>query len=339
MKITVVGFGIAGALSAYSLWRAGFRVRVVVSTTAHTSSNVAGGLITPITGQRCTPTWRITELLPLAQTTYSQFAGDGKGLWQTITQRRIFRNAREREFFCERLANNEYSGIELHHNPNTQADGIGTPFGSMDMYSCVMVNMPATIAHIRDTLQAEGVEFVHTTCEANDVLNPPIGEHYLWCIGNAVGNALWNWIPLLPSKGETLIAEIAGWNVNYVLNSGVWIAPLGSMRYRVGSTHTWDDLTTTPTQAAREYLQQHAQELLGRSIKIIDHQAGIRPATQHRLPFVGVHPDKPQHCIFTGLGAKGALYAPFVVQCLKDYYTNGKPLPKEFGLPDTQNKQ
>ena len=330
MDITIVGFGIAGALSAYQLHKAGFNVRIIVSTTEPRSTNVAGGMITPITGQRCTPSWRIQELLPLAIQTYSEFSEDGKGLWRTILQRRILQNETVANYFHERLRNGEYDGISVTHNNTTEIDGILSPYGFYDMQQCVIVNMLGVVQYLREYLLSQGVEFIDSTVKVNNELLFNTYEQYLWCIGNSTSNELWNWLPLLPSKGETLTVRIENWNADYVVNAGIWIAPLGSGLYKIGSTNVWDDFTLETTQQAREHLLSAATKLLGCTIHVVSQNAGIRPATQHRLPFVGPHPKYPQHCIFTGLGAKGASFAPFVAQCLVDYYTNGKPLHKEF---------
>src|ERR1700754_85545 len=62
----IVGQGLAGTALAWHLrWRR-FRVLVLDRRDAVTSSRVAAGLLTPITGKRLALTWRFADLWPEA---------------------------------------------------------------------------------------------------------------------------------------------------------------------------------------------------------------------------------------------------------------------------------
>ena len=58
MHVHIVGFGIAGALLARELLARGVRVTANDVADPESSSLVAAGMITPITGKRLKPTWR-----------------------------------------------------------------------------------------------------------------------------------------------------------------------------------------------------------------------------------------------------------------------------------------
>ena len=66
----IVGQGLAGTALAWTLLRRGYRVLVVDRCDEITSSKIAAGLITPITGMRLVVSWRLDEFLPFATEFY-----------------------------------------------------------------------------------------------------------------------------------------------------------------------------------------------------------------------------------------------------------------------------
>ena len=63
-----------------------------------------------------------------------------------------------------------------------------------------------------------------------------------------------------------------------------------------------------------------------KSEKIIRQQAGIRPTTLDKQPFIGSHPQYPELVFFNGFGAKGSLQIPWYCQCLADHLLFRKPV-------------
>ena len=59
----IVGQGLAGSLLAWELLARGKRVFVVDRDEPDTSSKVAAGIVTPITGQRVAPSWRVDDIM------------------------------------------------------------------------------------------------------------------------------------------------------------------------------------------------------------------------------------------------------------------------------------
>jgi glycine/D-amino acid oxidase-like deaminating enzyme len=62
--------------------------------------------------------------------------------------------------------------------------------------------------------------------------------------------------------------------------------------------------------------------------RINNQQAGIRPATLDKQPFIGNHPMHPELVIFNGFGAKGSLQIPWYSKCLADNLLNNSPIPQ-----------
>jgi glycine oxidase len=69
-KYIIVGAGLAGCLLAWRLEQAGQHVRLIDSTQLPNASEVAAGVINPVTGRWMTKTWNFEALIPHATATY-----------------------------------------------------------------------------------------------------------------------------------------------------------------------------------------------------------------------------------------------------------------------------
>jgi glycine/D-amino acid oxidase-like deaminating enzyme len=66
----IVGQGIAGSLLSHFLLEAEKKIVVIDDSNRSSSSNVAAGIIHPITGRRLVKTWLYDEAFPVAVSTY-----------------------------------------------------------------------------------------------------------------------------------------------------------------------------------------------------------------------------------------------------------------------------
>ena len=98
----IVGHGIAGAVLAHTLMERGQRVRVIDAGEPVTSSKIAAGIVTPITGQRLARSWRVDTFWPAAE----RFFGDA---WRRIPHVRLLQNDDERRRWAEKKSDPEFS--------------------------------------------------------------------------------------------------------------------------------------------------------------------------------------------------------------------------------------
>ena len=118
-------------------------------------------------------------------------------------------------------------------------------------------------------------------------------------------------IPFNAAKGEILTVRIPGLAEDRVVHRGVWLAPVGSDVFRVGSTYTWEPLDALPTPEGREEIETKLRAFLKVPYEVLDHRAAVRPVIDAGYPVLGRHPERPQLAYFNGLGSKGSLLAPF----------------------------
>ena len=65
------------------------------------------------------------------------------------------------------------------------------------------------------------------------------------------------------------------------------------------------------------------KEWLKLPYKMLEHRAGLRPATLERRPFCGLHPLYPEIGILNGMGTKGCSLAPFFANQFAEFLVNG----------------
>ena len=96
LDFVIVGQGLAGTCLAWRLRRLGRRVLVLDSRSIASSSRIAAGLITPVTGQRLAKSWRLDEFWPVAVLFYRGIEAEtGRRFFHPGPMIRLFTDASE----------------------------------------------------------------------------------------------------------------------------------------------------------------------------------------------------------------------------------------------------
>lgn len=318
--IHIVGLGLAGSLAAWECIKRGIQVTAWDDAGGDTSSLVAAGMITPITGQRLKPTWRGPELLSCARQTYGEIEEYfGVQLQREWRLRRVFRDASMRDWFHRRLAAGEFYEYGVTEIEPGEVDGVRYPFGGMEHGNVLTIDIPQLIRSIRSS-----VELRSYSLPSSLVID---------CTGyRALSDPRWSWLPIEPSKGEILDVNIHGLSIDHILTNGTWILPVGDGRYRIGATHDWDDHDPQPTSEARTTLLEAVRRMIDHEILVESQRAAIRPSTQFKRPLIGRHPLEHNRFLLNGLGAKGALQGPFAAQQLVGHITDAAAIDAEIDI-------
>lgn len=320
--ITILGFGLAGAWCARHLISVGERVRVIDPWNAETSTRIAAGIIVPIAGQRCKPTWRIRELLPIARSSYPS------AVWKDVEIVRAFRSEEQRGEFYRQGAKGAYDGIDVEEFLPNALPPLKAPFGGFVSRDAAVVDLPEFLADTRKLVEERG-EFVVGTFDAHS--EAPLTTT-IYAMGWHIHNhPLWSWLKLEPSKGETIDVEAGEDLGSRVLSNGTWIVSAHGRR-RVGATNVWWDLDPTPTAVAQQRLLDDYEELTGQRPAVVGHFAAIRPSTQFKRPMVGQHPEYPTAWICTGFGAKGTLFGPWAAHELVQSMVHGHRIDHDIDI-------
>lgn len=315
----VVGGGLAGTTLAWALRRRGLSFVLVDRAEAVTSSRIAAGLMTPITGKRLTKTWRHDELFPFATEFYRGVEAEtGRSFFHPRSIVRILRNEKERSTFANRR--DEFGGLVREPVPTLNADWFHHPPLGFEMPTAAQLDVPAYLDASRDAFARDG-QFVEGDVAPDDievsaegVALPRIGlraKHLIFCQGFAAAqNPLTADLRFRAAKGEILTVRIDAFDERRVVNDGHWLAPHSPGLWRFGATYAWHDLTNTTTPTGRSELEAALRALLNRPFEIVDQQAAVRPIIAGQKPVLGFLPSSPVG-VFNGLGSKGSLLAPF----------------------------
>jgi len=141
-----------------------------------------------------------------------------------------------------------------------------------------------------------------------------------------LSNPFFNHLPLDGTKGELLIIKAPGLQLDVIVNTSVFIMPLGDDLFKVGATYNWKDKTNVPTDEGKLELVTRVKEILNCEFEIINHFAGVRPTVRDRKPLIGTHAKFSCIHILNGLGTRGVMLAPAMAKALFENIELGTPL-------------
>ena len=323
VDVLIVGQGLAGSILAWELIQQQFRVMVIDSGDEN-ASQVAAGLINPVTGQRLVKTNDIDDLLPAAMAFYRQLAETFKQQFFTpLPMLRILRSLREQEIAHRRLSDIAYQAFLKNYQMDVS--GINSPLGFLEQQQTGYLRTGLLLETMREFLLANASYRQARMDYAEIVFQPNLRwrdlqpKHIVFCEGHhAIQNPWFGKLPFQPVKGQIIRCHTDNAFPEQILNYGNWFIPLDKQHFKVGATFEPGIIDTKPTEQARQRLLQGLIKVCPglAPIKVIAHQAGIRPATLDKQPFIGPHPRYPNLHVFNGFGAKGSLAIP---QCARRF--------------------
>lgn len=333
----IIGQGLAGSLLAWELIQRGCKV-IIVDNGRENASQVAAGLINPITGMRFVKSADVDTLLPAAKQCYLQLADFfQQEFYIEKPMLRLFRNDSELINAGKRLNNPDYQAfLGDIHPPGNAIDNLVTALGFLEQKQTGYLLTRTLLSCLKAFFIAND-SYRQADFDYRDVqLNPSLRwqdispKQLIFCEGyKATQNPWFSWLPFQPVKGEILTLEHPTELPDKILNYGNWLIPLNVRQIRIGATFDRENLDTQVTEQGKNdllnMLGQISTDLTHATL--INHQANIRPCTLDKQPFIGSHPQHKQLAIFNGFGAKGSLQIPWHSRHFADALLNGTPLP------------
>jgi len=332
----IVGQGLAGSLLAWSLLQAGAEV-CIVSDRQLSASRVAAGLINPVTGQRFVLADRTPDMLTWAKNFYQNIETTlSIKCFHVHPMIRLFNNNKEQSNCNKRLLqpayrpylhpchipdalNAEYSGILQREtawlDTNVLLDALHEYFQKHATVVFADVDVQA-VQQKKDTLHWQGLS-------TSKII---YSQGY-----KMLENPLFSWLPLQPSHGEIITCSTTEEISPEIINKGKWLLPTSTHSCRIGATYDPDIKTPTKHEKSKQNLLQFAQALFTEkhTFTCTNHQAGIRPTTKDKQPFIGFHPLHPNICIFNGFGSRGSLLIPWYAREFSNTLLQDYPIPME----------
>jgi len=312
----IVGQGIAGSTLALSLLSRGKSVFVIDRQDKGSSTRVAAGLITPLTGKGMNPAWQQERCLAFADHFYHQLEKlSGRKFYHNQPVVRLFLNEKQQQKWKTKKNEHGHWAHDLDSLP------FDLPYGGIEMPDGAWLDTKVFLRVVQDQLSSEE-SFVNADFSESDVLFNPNGlswndvsaEKIILCQGAyGLGNGGWyGAVPHRSAKGEVLTVWLDGMDESKRYHANGWLAPRGGGVWKAGANYDWDHLDSEPTDEGKEAILEKLRTWVDLPIEVIGHEAGVRPIIRSSQPLVGIHPDYPQVGFFNGLGSKGTLMAPAV---------------------------
>ena len=338
----IVGQGLTGTILAHYLLQAGKTFHIIDDEHRGSSSQVAAGIINPVTGRRVVKSWMIDTLIPHAKSTYQEI--ENKFGIKIFHKRNIVRalfSKKEDDLWLEKTAHPSVEKYIL------EADDLGEfqnkveeGYAVGEIQQTAQIDMPLLLETYRDYfLQQKNIsleKISHQAIEFKDgfVFYKKIkAEKIIFCEGHQGRfNPFFDAKGFEVAKGEVLLVKIPNANFQKILKHKLFIVPLKDELYWVGSTYDWEIPNDQPTEEAKQLLIFKLKKILQVPFEVIDHQAAIRPTTFDRRPLIGLHPENELLGMVNGMGTKGASLAPYFVKMFVDFLLENKPILEEVDI-------
>jgi glycine oxidase len=330
----IIGQGLAGTVLSETLADAGLRVMLFDKPLPGRASVIATGIVNPIVLRRTVASWRASEMLAIAGAFYRELELDYEAsFWQPMPLVEIFPTAQEAGLWHLRTKEGELTRM-IAMGPSDDPGIAQFP----QLYGCGLVrrsawvDIPKLLTMHRERWMKAGALEERQVQEKDVHLHPDGAEVHgrsaplvVHCAG-----AFHDVPGLVPVRGEGLTLRLPGLELRSMVHRGLFLLPIGKDLFRAGSTFAWDSVWSGPTAEGRRSLLDKLARLWSGEVHVVDHWAGVRPGAKDRRPILGRTHER--NLIFTGLGSRGALLAPWCAQHLADHLLHGKPLDPEVDI-------
>lgn len=326
----IVGQGLAGSILAYQLLKRGKSVVIIDEGKAYTSSKVAAGLVNPFTGSKMVKSWMTDQLISYLINFYTEIEKETQAhFFSEKTIYRPFGSIEELNDWDGRSSNLNYQKfINKTGKHDAHSNNVVDPFGGVEILGFVL-NVPVFLDilfhYFSEKCTYLKERFDETNLELSDggvQYHGIVANKMVFCSGHQIqASKYFGWIPLAPVKGEMLHLKMKR-DFETIYNRSCFIIPQGNGIFKAGSTYKRNDPSDEPSEQGKNEITKKLDALLTMNYEIVNHEAGIRPATMTRRPIIGMHPAHQHLSVFNGLGTKGISLAPYfsnqLVNCLEE---------------------
>ena len=325
---TIIGQGLAGSILAYFLLKEGQNVKIFDNPNIASSSKVAAGIYNPVTGKRLVKTWLADDIFPFLEDFYPQLEKElNAKFFFPMPIFHPFPDIATQKFFkSDHIPDSFFDFCSLEFENIYRKEIVNSSLGGITMKHAGWVDLKVMLNSFRDYFIERNV--IITAPPA-----PDGGAITIYCEGyNGKFNPYLNYLPFNPVKGEIVDIEIQNLDLQEIINQGVFVIPLGENKFRLGATYKWDVLDFVSTGEGATILTEKYQKLMKPQMRILSQQAGVRPATRDRRPFLGMHPEIENIGIFNGFGSKGVSLVPFFGKQFVNFLVYQKELHTEVNI-------
>lgn len=336
----IVGSGLAG-ISFAELALKNNKTILVIDDKSQTSSTIAGGLYNPVILKRFSEVWNAQEQLILMDEFYDQvelklktkfnfkmpilrkfFSIEEQNNWFAASDKKNLA-----PFLSTKLISKKYNSIE---SPYDYGEVLHT--GYVDTALLLNTYRKYLLKNnllLQETFDSCNIEFFDFGIQYKNIQ----ARHIIFAEGFGLHkNPFFNYLPLDGTKGELFIIKAPDLNLDVIVNTSVFILPMGNNLFKVGATYNWQDKTDLPTEEGKQELTDRIREIITCDFVIVKHFGGVRPTVKDRRPLIGTHYNHKSLHILNGLGTRGVMLGPAMAKALYENIEKNTPLDREIDI-------
>lgn len=340
-RYLIIGQGLAGTALAWQLHWRGISFQIVDRGEEVTSSKIAAGLVTPITGMRLNLNWRYDSLYPEALAFYRRIETVlGHSFYHEVPIVRLLRDEKAVALWEKRRLQPE---ILPYLNGVGEVDPsiFANPHGGFQQQHSGWLDAAAFLAQSRAYFEKIG-SYQRGEITPEDLMihgSTVTWEGETFC--KAVFSTGWeaalhpwfDWVPFQSAKGTVLDIEADTGGETRIINRGCWLLPTKTGALRAGPTYELNFADPrVPSPEALSGLQAKVGALLKAQFNVLGLQTAVRPIIKGHHALMGLHPARPQIAFLNGLGSKGVLRAPWVSRHLTEHLLDGTKIEASLDL-------
>jgi glycine/D-amino acid oxidase-like deaminating enzyme len=332
----IIGQGICGSWLSYYLLKQNKTVLVIDEFNSSSASNIASGIINPVTGRRVVTTWMAEELLPFVWNEYNDLSTKFNTRFIKEKNGLVFPSAPDlQQAFYSRM--NEGNHF-IYPSPVSKKElyvYFNFPFDVMQIAPCYLINVKELLRKWRIFLKKENAVLEERFAENELIITDGFirykditAKKIIYCNGiQAASSKYWKNLPFVQNKGQALVVGIPNLSQDHMYKfAHLTLIPWEKELWWIGSSNELEFETIEPTPEFRERTTAILTAILKTPFEIMEHLAALRPATVERRPFVGLHPQNNKIAILNGMGSKGCSLAPWFAKELAEHLTHSKPI-------------
>ena len=342
----IVGCGLAGIAFAETCLQNNKTI-FVIDNQSQTSSTVAAGIYNPVILKRFSGLEDAQLQIDLLNVFYKSIE-DKLGIqfdFKIPVLRNFFSIEEQNNWFLasDKPELTNFLSLELVKNKFSSID---SPYDFGAVLQTGFVDTQILLNNYRDYLLKHDL-FAQTTFDYNQLIfesenvfyNGIKAKHIVFAEGFGMhSNPFFNNLPLDGTKGEILVIKAPKLDLNAILNTSLYILPLGNNLFKVGATYNWSDKTNVPTEEGKQELLDRLNEIPNCDFEIISHFAGVRPTVKDRKALIGTHYIHKNMHILNGMGTRGVMLAPYLSKILLDNIENGISIHFSINIQRFYNK-
>ena len=302
---------------------------------------MSAGLYNPVILKRFTPVWRAESQLELLKSFFSNLEArfDQQFMFEKPILRRFLSVEEQNNWFVasDKPSLKQYMSTVLRYE---KFFGISSPFDFGEVKESGYVDVAFFVQCYRnflsgrDLLSVEDFEYSLLVVK-DDSINYKNLEARNIVFAEGFGmhrNPFFSSLPLIGSKGELLVIKAPDLDLNVIVNTSIFILPLGQQLFKVGSTYNFIDKSDQPTEDGKNELIKQLKSVLRCDFEVVSHIAGVRPTVKDRRPLVGTHQEFRNIHVLNGLGTRGVMNGPSMALALFNHIEIKEPLLPEIDI-------